>query len=442
MRILSVGWDIRGLGPVADGLAEVESLADYDVVLLDPEVVWTLWRPHAQLEADGVWRLYQGRDGGLSRAMERLLSCRRVELEALLQKVGGTAVFRLRAPEPAVEVVLPGGGARLVDARSLLPRVSLSREGKHLSLPQGVRMIPRRGRILEEVDQTHPLAEYLRSHADLGYEAAVVSAFGVPLDTFGRVLARDRVGDAVAWELAVGAGRLVFLPAFAGGDPRQLGEALRPGLGALCEAPLAAWGPEWLSRYALPGEEELEARERDMEKRREEIRQQDKELAAQRQEYDTLRALLYPRGVRELAQAVARALGRLGFSCTPRPDMPRTLEARSPEGTLLVRAAYFPVGQAGPEEHRALLVDLDRVQVEERRPLRGALVVSAEPELEPTRRPAQWAESVRRGCLEHEMSLLSADTLFRVVASLSGEEDAAKVRTSLLQAAGEWRGKP
>ncbi len=233
MRILSVGWDIRGLGATAEGLADAESFADYDAVLLDPESISALWRPHAQLEPDGVWRLHQGRDGGLSRALERLLAARRTELEALLQRVGGTALFRVRAPGPAVEVVLPGGAARTVDARSVLPHVALVSEGQHLSLPQGIRFLPRRGKSLEQIDEGHPLAGYLREHASLGYEAVIVSTFGVPLESFGRVLGRDRVGDAVAWEVAVGSGRLLFLPSFLGGDPRETGDALRSPLGAL-----------------------------------------------------------------------------------------------------------------------------------------------------------------------------------------------------------------
>ncbi|MFO8034991.1 MAG: hypothetical protein R6U88_07570 [Candidatus Bipolaricaulota bacterium] len=441
MRTLSVGWDIRGLGPVADGLAEADSLADYDVVLLDPSAVSALWRPHAQLEPDGVWRLHQGRDGGLSRAMERLLSARRVELEALLQRVGGTVVFRVTAPAPPLEVVLSGGGARQVDGRSILPHVALSKEGQHLSFPQGIRFVPRRGRTLVELDDAHPLSGYLRQYTELGYEAAIASTLGVPLEKFGRVLAQDRVGDAVAWEVPIGAGRLVFVPAFPGADPREMGEALRPGLGALCEAPLPAVGPDWLARYSLPGEEGLEAQAQELAEARAQLSRQEEELATARREHDALRALLYPRGARELVQGVSAGLTRLGFACTPRPDMPRTLEARCAEGTLLVRASYAPIGQVGPEEHRTLLLTADRVGTEERRTVQGALVVSAEARLEPSRRPAQWTDAVRRGCVEHDIALVPADALFQAAASVTQDEDPVKVRRSLLESGGEWRWK-
>ncbi len=441
MRILSVGWDVRGLGPAVEGLADAECLAEYDVVLLDPESVSALWRPHAQLEPDGVWRLHQGRDGGLSRALENLLSSRRTELEALLERVGGTVVFRVRAPGPSVEVVLPGGAARQVDARSILPRLSLSGGGQHLSLPQGIRFLPRRGRTLAELDEAHPLAGHLREHAELGYEAAIASTFGVPLEMFGRVLARDRVGDAVAWEVPIGAGRLLFLPAFPGADPREMGEALRPALAALCSAPLGAVGPDWLARFPLPGEEELAAQEKELEEARTEILRRGEELAAARREYDTLRVLLYPRGARELVQGVTAGLTRLGFACSPRPDMPRTVESRCAEGTLLVRVSYFPGGQAGPEEHRALLLAVDRVHTEEQRAVQGALVVSAETRLEPSRRPAQWSDEVRRGCVEHDMALVSADSLFQAVVAVCRGGDAAGIRRSLLEAGGEWRWK-
>jgi len=440
MRILSVGWDVRGLGPVADGLADADSLAEYDVVLLDPECLSGLWRPHAQLEPDGVWRIHQGRDGGLARAIERLLYTRRLELEALLLRVGGTLVVRTSAPGPSVELVGAHGGARQVDARTVLPPVDLSCEGQYLALPKGIRLLPRRGTTLVDVDDSHPLAGYLRQYSACGFEAVIVSTFGVPLEAFGRVLARDRVGDAVAWEVAVGAGRLLFVPSLPGADPREIGDALRPVLGALCEGPVATAGPDWLARYVLPEEEELGAQERELADARAQLLRQEEQLAASRREYASLRALLYPRGARDMLQAATVALGRLGFSCTPRADIPRTLEARSDEGTLLVRTVYSPVGQVEAEEHRALLLAVDRVHTEERRAVHGALVVTAHPENEPTRRPAQWTDAVRRGCVEHDMALLTGLTLFQAMSAADEENDRTKVRRSLLEAAGEWRG--
>jgi len=426
---------------VADGLADADSLAEYDVVLLDPETLSSLWRPHAQLEADGVWRIHQGRDGGLVRAIERLLSARRVELEALLRRVGGSVVVRASAPGPPVELVFARGGNRQVDARSVLPPIDLSREGQYMALPKGIRLLSRRGTTLVDVDDTHPLAEYMRRYSEYGFEAVIVSTFGVPLESFGRVLARDRVGDAVAWEVAVGAGRLLFVPSFPGADPREMGEALKPVLGALCECPVAASGPDWLARYLLPDEEELDARARELADARAELLRQEEELAVSRAEYESLRGLLYPRGARELVQGMTKALQRLGFTCTPRADIPRTVEARSDEGTLLVRAAYAPVGQVEADEHRALLLAVDRVHTEERRTVHGVLVGAAHPEVEPTRRPAQWSDAVRRGCVEHDMALLAAPTLYQVVAGAADEGERTKLRRSLVEAVGEWRGK-
>lgn len=439
MRILSVGWEIRGLGSVVEGLADADSFAGYDAVLLDSECLSALWRPYAQVERDGTWRLYQGRDRGLSRAMERLLASRRAELEALLHRVGGVVVIRLRAPSPGVEVVLPGGAARKVDAHSLLPHLSITKDGHYLSLPQGIRFLPRRGTDMVDLDSTHPLSGYLEELREHGYEAVIGSTFGTPLEAFGDVLARDRVGDAVAWALPVGAGKLVFVPSFPGADPRRTAEALRGGLGLLSEATLLREGPDWLARYSLPGEEVLDAKEEELRVACVELDQQRAELTAARRRYDLLRALVYPRGARELVQAVTAALERLGFTCSPRPDEPRTLEARAAEGTLVVRVVFAPEAPIGPEEHRALMIVLDRVRTEERRAAQGMLVVVAEPRLEPSRRPAQWNDPVRRGAVENDLALVAGDVLFGVVAADPAEDVASKVRRSLVDAAGEWR---
>ncbi len=439
MRILSVGWEIRGLGSVVEGLADAESFAAFDAVLLDSECLSALWGPYAQLERDGTWRLYQGRDRGLSRAMERLLASRRAELEALLHRVGGVVVVRLRAPSPGVEVVLPGGAVRKIDGHSLLPHLSLTKDGHYLALPQGIRILPRRGTDMVDLDGTHPLYGYLEELREHGYEAVIGSTFGTPLEAFGQVLARDRVGDVVAWALPVGAGKLVFVPSFPGADAHRTAEALRPGLGLLAETTSLQEGPDWLTRYTLPGEEALDAQEEELRVAHLELDRQRADLAAARRRYASLRALLYPRGARELAQAVHAALERLGFTCTPRPDEPRTLEARASEGTLVVRVVYAPNGPVGPEEHRALMIVLDRVRTEERRAAQGMLVVVAEPRLEPSRRPAQWDDAVRRGAMENDLALVAGETLFGLVADDPAEGVVAKVRRSLVDAAGEWR---
>ncbi len=437
MRVLAVGWEVEGPGVTRGEFPTAESFASYDAVLIDPERLPSLWEPHALLEPDGVWRLHPGRDFGLGRALDNLFSARRGELEDLLVRGGGVLVVRVRPAGEGVEVV--GNPPRRLDPYAFLPRASLVSGPHHLGLPQGLRFVPRRGRDLTVAAPTHPLAPYLQALAPWGYEAVLVPTLGAPLAAFGGVLATNRVGDAVAWDLPVGTGRILFLPSFPGASPAEAGEHLLPALASLLTQPLPEDLPDWLHGHSLPGEDGLRARRAELDRRRGALEREEEELAAERRGYDLLRGLLSPRGRAGLLAAAGAALSRLGFTVSPAEGDGATLLARSPEGELLVRVALSPFGPVGPEEHRALVLDLDRLRSAERREARGMLVCLAEPRLDPRRRGPQWTEAVERGCRDHGLVLASAYDLFKAVRHVLGGGDPAEVRQGLLGSEGAWR---
>jgi hypothetical protein len=439
MRVLALGWDIEGPGVVRAEFPTADSLASYDALLLDPEPLPFLWQPHASLEPDGVWRLHPGRDLGLSRALDHLIAARRGEVEDLLHRGGGVVVVRVRGPGEAVEIT--GNPPRRLDRYAFLPRASLVSGPHHLGLPQGLRFVPRRGRDVLCSDATHPLAPYLTAFPALGYEAVLASSLGAPLAAFGQVLATNRVGDTVAWDLPIGAGRILFLPSCPGASPLEAGELLLPALAALLAEPLPAALPDWLTSFVLPGEEDLRQAEAGLTRDQGALAAREEELRRARGKFDVVRGLLAPRGTLGLAQAARGALEHLGFTCSEAADASATFSAASPDGDLLVRAALSLFAPVGPEEHRALLLDLDRLRAERGQDVRGMLICLAEPRLDPRRRGPQWVESVRRGCRDHGLILASAYDLYRATVQVLAGGDADEVRKSLLSADGEWRWK-
>jgi hypothetical protein len=221
----------------------------------------------------------------------------------------------------------------------------------------------------------------------------------------------------------------------------EAGELLLPALAALLAAPLPAALPDWLASFVLPGEDALRQEEGALTRDRETLAAREEELRRARAEFDLVRGLLAPRGTHGLAQAARGALERLGFTCSITADAPATFSAASPDGDLLVRVALSLFAPVGPEEHRALLLDLDRQRAEEKQELRGMLLAIAEPRLDPRRRGPQWAESVRRGCRDHGLVLASAYDLYRAIVHVLSGGDADEVRKSVLAADGEWRWK-
>ncbi len=434
MRALALGWELEGPDLVSADFASADSLASFDVVLIDPLPLPLLWQPYAELAPDGSHRLHPGRDLGLSRALEKLFGLRQKELEDLLRG-GGILVVRVRAPDEGV--VIEGSPPRRLDSYAFLPRASLVSGPHHLSLPQGLKFVPRRGRDLQVVEPFHPFSPYLAKFAPQGYEAALASALGTPLAAFGRILAQNRVGDPLALDLPFGLGRILFLPAFPGAEGREAWELLRPGLAALLDLPLPQSAPPWLSEYELPGERELRKLWEEIFQEKERLARREEELNVAQRGFDLFKALLYPRGKGALIQGAEAAFSRLGFKVTKIAST--AFLAESPEENFLVHVAFSLFSPVGPEEHRSLLLALDRLRNEERKEVRGLLLCLAQPDLEPKRRGPQWEEVVERASRDHRFVLASAYDLFRAVAQVFAGADPKEIRKTLAEAEGPWK---
>jgi len=437
VRALAVGWELSGPDVLAGDFPYADSFASFDAVLVDPQAVDGLWQGQALLEPDGTWRVYPGRDHGFSKALENLLLTRRTEVEDLLLRVGGTLVVRVRPPGEPLEI--GGTPPRRLGRYDFLPRASLVANPYHLSLPQGLRFLPRRGRDIPTVDEDSPFFTYLAEFASRGYEACLVPTLGVPLPAFGRVLAQNRVGDVVAFQLPVGSGHIVFLPAFPGADPAEGWRLLAGALAELTASPLGPTAPDWLAHYILPGEDKLRQAQQQLESARQDLHRRVASLRQAQVEYEAYQGLLYPRGTQGLRVSAKKALTQLGFSCSERT--PRFLLATCEEGELLVRVALSPHEPIGPAEHRALLVELDRVRSEERRDARGALLGVVEPRLDPRRRGWTWSEPVERSAREQKFLLLEGTELWRAVCAVLKGTPPERVRVALLQGEGKWRWK-
>jgi len=436
VRAIALGWELAGPNVTLADFPSADSLAGFDAVLIDPLSLPTLWQPYAELGPDGTYRLHPGRDFGLSRALEKLFALRQRELEDLLFRGGGVLVVRVRASDEGV--IIEGNPPRRLDSYGFLPKASLVAGPHHLALPQGIRFMSRRGTDVQVLDPLHPLAPYLERFSSHGYEAVLTAVLGAPLSAFGRILAQNRVGDPLAFDLPVGLGRILFLPAFPNADGREAWELLRPGIAALLDLPLPATAPDWFGNYALPGEDELRKSLEELAREKERLIRREEELSSAQRELETFKALLYPRGKTAFLSAVKAAFSRLGFNLAELKE-PATFLAESKEENFLVRVGFSPFSPVGPEEHRALLLALDRLKNEERRELRGLLVCLAQPEIDPKRRGPQWQEAVERASRDYRFALVSAYDLFRAVAQVLAGADPAEIRKSLAEAEGPWK---
>jgi hypothetical protein len=262
---------------------------------------------------------------------------------------------------------------------------------------------------------------------------------GLPLEEFGRVLLRNRIGDVLAWEIRFGEGRLLFLPP-TNLSPRAEAELLLPGLFTLLEeVPSEDIRPAWLPRYTLPQEEGLRQELDALSSKLEELERRRAELWERLREFEIVKGLLHPAGTKALLRAGMRAFQLLGFSATADEVDPQAFRVEAPEGNGLVRVAWSPEGPVSLGPYRPLLLALDHLRLEMGETLHGVMLVAAETSNDPKRRGPRYTESLRRACEKHGISLVTGEELFGAVRAVLGGVDPVPVRRSLLSATGPWR---
>ncbi len=430
-----MGWDLEGPGVERSSWYRSESLASYEIVLIDPFTLPELWTPYTTPDPDGIRRVDPRYDQGLSRALENLLALRREELRGLLS-LGGVVAVRLRPAGEVLEIRSPLGACRRLHAYSFLPEISLVRERQSFPLPQGIKVLPRWGSDIRGVDPAHPLTGYLRAFR--GYQAVLICPLGLELGDFGKVLARNRLGDPLAWEVPVGPGKLLFLPAESGLSPRAEAELLLPALRELLGMELESF-PVWLEHYDLPGEENLRRELEELKAEREELEKREGELRRKLGALRCPKGLLAPSGLPGLKRAARCSLEAVGFAVEEDGADPWTLRISSPEGEGLVHLAWDPDRPLGAEAYRPLLLPLDRLRIEGGRPIHGLVLAAGRTAIDPRKRGRTYTDALKDGCREHGLALVPAEELFRAVRAVFEGADPESVRRSLLSTVGPWR---
>ncbi|MCX6910003.1 MAG: hypothetical protein NTY01_18440, partial [Verrucomicrobia bacterium] len=145
-----------------------------------------------------------------------------------------------------------------LDRYTWLPHVALVDRQHHFAFPSNGRFVPRRGQDVIVEASGSPFEEYLRTFEErISYSAVYQDLLSTPLERFATVLARNRVGDAVALEIPVDEGRLVLLPPLEGVSPSREADVLLDVVRRASTRPPFVAEPDWLPGYALPGEEAL-----------------------------------------------------------------------------------------------------------------------------------------------------------------------------------------
>ncbi len=453
-RLLVIGLDAHHERIDTAAFSAAAPLADYRVVVLDPASVSALWS-HVAPGADRRLMADSETDGGLGTTLVDVLRRRRREAAELLA-AGGLLVCVLRPVGTPLHVrlrVLPQAsesrgreGAAILHAYSWLPgdpalaRLVISAEQQDIfdfRLPifdweKRIGAVPS-----PDSEQSKIENQKSKIHAD----ACIANE---QLDPRWRVLATDRLARPVAIEVAVGEGRVLFVPPIPARDAAERGALLvshfaPAGVSPVLDAPQETPVPDWLADSLLPGQSELGARVEQLQSEADRIQAELAEARRLHGELAELGKLLYASTAADLADPVASALRRFGFDVVKLDA--ECLEAQSPEGRALV-ALSASQGIIDSDPYWALLRRVD----EETVPAKGVIVGNAYCSARPGARGVPFSDILHRGAQHREICLVSSAELHAAVeAALQRPEDDAlglRVRTALLQSTGPCRLTP
>lgn len=430
MRLLSIGRPLPHRQADNATIFTAPALHDAELLAIDPAGVLEQVQAVAQAEATAhtasELAVRNGADGPDALGLAELMQRRREELAAALGR--GACVVVFLCPTATIPGVAGFQGA---DRYWLVPApAGAAWDARTIRWAEG------RGAV---VDAAHPFAAAVDAIRPTLLYRARLDEHAPGLAGALRPFARSTGGAVIGAEVAVGGGRVVFLPTPAD----RSGDAARPLAAAIVEAGRELLGgaaardaePAWAREIALPGLDALETAEAEAASRAAEAAAA---AAAAQGEADAARALrgvLWAHGRRPTEAAAVRCLEALGFRAVDDPDGPRL---RAPEGTLYLEAegGDGPVGMA---PHYRLRRRLDALLEAEGTAGRGLVVAAGEAGEPPARRARPYIEALATGAEATRYALIAAPELFdaaRYALTGPGEQALAALRGRLLAADG------
>jgi hypothetical protein len=431
MRILALGC------PLPDSLidnydwASALSFYDYDAIIVDPSVavsqfiegIVTSGESFATYNSEPV---LDGPTTAESVGLADLLRQRRLETERFL--AGGGLIVVLAYPDVTHSRVAGFTGAHRY---YWLPAPEGADYGTgHLQPATGKHVVP--------TDFEHPFADFLEMMRDnVVYRASIVDgAFGAA----AKVIGRSPGGAALAAEVKVGNGRVIFLPAYPtnlthgerSGIARSLVNAVRNAILTDAEDD----PPHWINEYSVPGLDEAEKALEAAEERADEV---DAELVEARNAFrklDHYRRLLWQEGKYGLDLPVRDVLEELGFSRISQVDEPATFML---DGDTVLVEVEGSTASVGMNPHYRLRQRLEE-RIADGRRVNGIIVVNGERAQAPTARPKPIEDSLRIAAESMRYCVVETADLYDALnEKMNGKGDAKAFCRALMETEGFYR---
>ena len=437
MRILSLGCGLPDPSVDNYNWASALSFFEYDAIVVDPaeavskliDGVMRSGEPYATYDDQPV---VAGPTTAAGVGLADLLHRRREETERFLAK-GGLVVCFAYPDVPHADVLGFTGCHRYY----WLPAPAGKDYGAAFVKPAG-------GRRVSATDFEHPFAGFLENAGDTVLYRAVFAEGAAGFGRGSKIVGRSAGGAAVALDLAVGGGRVVFLPAPAprlvSSETTRVTSTIVAGVRNALLLEAEADPPAWLDAFVLPGIAEAQTKVEAAESRLDEL---ERELAEARNEYrgiDRYRRLLWQEGKYGFDLPVRDALALLGFTIIAAIDEPAAFMLAGERVLVETEASAGAVGMA---PHYRLRQRLERqIAAGGGRP-RGLTVVNGHCALPPEERPSQVEDALRVAAESMRYCVVEATALFDAVRyKLEERGDAAAFCQRLIDTEGVYAPQP
>lgn len=398
------------------------SLADFEAVVVDPASLTAMWA------GQDARRLGPAERRELAGRLAHLVWRRRSEATELLRR-GGTILCFLRPIGQPVRLVRSSSrrGRVVLHAYSWLPR-ERALTGLVVATGRPPKVVP--------ADETHAGWKLIAALGERAAAEAFIANETLPAGC--HVVAADENGQPLALEVAVGQGRVVFVPPLTA-DPDELGGRIAGFFAVPEAAPAETPEPGWLDEALLPGQRELAERLDELER---EIERLEAEFIAARDHHRALarlNRLVYARRAEELPEAATDAFERLGFDVETAEA--GTLKLWSEEGNALVVLATAE----GPIDSDPYWLLIERIGRRPTPDVHGIVLGNAHCATRPADRPAPFTDLLRRGAQHRHVALLSTLELYAALAALLERDDEglrARLRKAIVETVGPCELKP
>jgi hypothetical protein len=434
LRILSLGVGLPDASIDNYNWASSLSFYDYDAIVVDPALSVSRFI-EGVLKGEGEFKTYDdipvldGPTTADSVGLADLLRRRREETERLLGRGGLVVVFgQPDVPHPRVS------GFTGAHRYYWLPAPAGTDYG-----PMYVK--PAAGRHVNVSDWEHPFANYLDAKRnDVLYRASFLD--GAAGYEGAHVIARSDGGTAIALEVPVGGGRVIFVPALpqriTPTDRSQFALNLVAAIRNTLLTTAEGTAPEWVEETSLPG---LEAAQRQIEDAEAKLDELEAELAAARGEYlsvERYRRILWQEGKYGFELPVRDALLLLGFRQFSNVDQPAHFAYSGDPVFVEAESSHAAVGM---EPHYRLRERLEaRIADDARTPPRGLIVVNGFREMAPAEREQQYTNALRVAAESMRYCIVQASDVFEAVrAKLEGRSDGKEFCKQLMETDGVFR---